>query len=86
MPTIRGLITAAEIEPADVERILSRADALGVELVHAPAADTDELLALLEQYPDTEVMLGDFLPNVRGTDSLYAFGATAETAGADPAA
>lgn len=86
MATIRGLITASEIEPDDVARILQRADELGVELVHAPAADTGELLGTLEQHPDTEVMLGDFLPNVRGAESLYAFGATGDSGGGDPAA
>src|SRR5688572_24919567 len=86
MATVRGLITATEIEPDDVERILRRADELGVELVHSPAAETGDLLALLEQYPDTEVMLSDFLPNVRGAESTYAFGRTGGDDAGDRAA
>ena len=86
MATIHGLITASEIEPDDVRRVIDSGRKLGVQLSHAVAEETGQLLEILEQHPDTEVMLGDFLPNVRGAESLYAFGATGDAGGGDPAA
>lgn len=71
--TVRALITSSVLEPADIGRILERAPALGVEAVHVSADDTATLLDALARYPDTQVMLGDFLPDVRGVDSTYAF-------------
>ena len=73
---IRGLITSSEIDPGDIERAIRRAAELGVELTHDPATDTDELLDVLARHSDIEVILGDFLPNVRGVDTTYAFGST----------
>jgi phosphoglycerate dehydrogenase-like enzyme len=73
---VRGLITSTEIDPADIDRAISRAAELGVELTADPAAGTGELLEVLGRHPETELILGDFLPNVRGVDTTYAFGAT----------
>ena len=83
---IRALITETEIEPPDVERIRERAPDLDVTVEVAPVEDTGGMLELLERYPDTEVMLADFLPNVPGTDSRYAFGQAGDEAGADEGA
>jgi phosphoglycerate dehydrogenase-like enzyme len=84
MPVL-GLITSTEIDPADIERAIRRASELGVELTHDPAADTGELLDVLARHPETEVILGDFLPNVRGVDTTYSFGATGGDASNDAA-
>ena len=73
---IRGLITSSELDPDDIERAIRRASELGVELTHDAAIDTGELLDVLARHPDAEVMLGDFLPNVRGVDTTYSFGST----------
>jgi phosphoglycerate dehydrogenase-like enzyme len=83
---IRGLITSSEIDPADIERAIRRASELGVELTLDSAADTGELLDVLARHPDTEVILGDFLPNVPGVDTTYAFGATGGDDATDEAA
>src|SRR3954452_23217990 len=69
----RAIVAAAEIEPRDAERMLRRASELGVAIVHEVAETSDQLLDLLRRNPDVEVMLADFLPDVPGSESLYAF-------------
>jgi phosphoglycerate dehydrogenase-like enzyme len=44
------------------------------------------MLATLERFPDTQVMLADFLPNIAGTDSRYAFGRAGDEGEADEGA
>jgi len=80
--TIQALITSSVLEPDDVQRILERAPALGVEPIQVEAADTGALLDALARNPDAQVMLGDFLPDVRGVDSTYAFGRAGDEDGA----
>ncbi len=70
---IRGLLAAAEIEPPDADRLIVAAAGLGVEIVHVVCETADELLAAVEANPDVEVMLSDFLPDVPGSASMYAF-------------
>jgi phosphoglycerate dehydrogenase-like enzyme len=70
---VRGLLAAAEIEPADASRLLADARGRGVELAHVVCETADELLAALRADPTIEVMLSDFLPDVPGSESMYAF-------------
>jgi glyoxylate/hydroxypyruvate reductase A len=83
----RGLLAAAEIEPDDAARLIASAGSLGVHVTHAVAETADELLELLRSNPDIEVMLSDFLPDVAGSASMYAFDrAVGSDDGGDPAA
>lgn len=80
-----GLITASEIEPVDAERIIRRAAELGVTVERDVANSTDELLDVLARHPQAQAMLGDFLPDVRGVDSRYAFGLSGDEKAGDEA-
>lgn len=70
---VRGLLAAAEIEPADASRLIEEAGRRGVEVAHVVCETADDLLAALRAHPGVEVMLSDFLPDVPGSESLYAF-------------
>jgi phosphoglycerate dehydrogenase-like enzyme len=70
---VRGLLAAAEIEPADASRLLASAAQRDVEIAHVVCETADELLAALAAHPGVEVMLADFLPDVPGSESMYAF-------------
>jgi phosphoglycerate dehydrogenase-like enzyme len=72
---VEGLIASSELDAADVERIVAGGLELGVAVAVDPAESTDQLLDVLGRHPAAEVMLADFLPDVRGVDSRYAFGA-----------
>jgi phosphoglycerate dehydrogenase-like enzyme len=79
---ITAIVAAAEIEPADLERLTSAAADLGVDVVHEVAETSDELLDILRRHPDAQVLLSDFLPDVPGSASMYAF----DKAGGDDSA
>jgi phosphoglycerate dehydrogenase-like enzyme len=83
---IRGLIAAAEIEPIDAMRILRRGSELGLEIAHEIAETSGELLEILRRHPEVEVLLSDFLPDVAGSESLYAFDRADGDVGSDVAA
>jgi phosphoglycerate dehydrogenase-like enzyme len=82
----RAVVAAAEIEPADLARLKETAAGLGVDVVHEVAETSDELLAILRRHPDAQVMLSDFLPDVPGSASMYAFDKAGGDGGADAAA
>jgi phosphoglycerate dehydrogenase-like enzyme len=82
----RAVIAASEIEPDDAARIARRASELGVDVVHEVAETTEQLLDILRRNPGVEVMLSDFLPDVPGAESIYAFDRAGGEGGGDPAA
>ena len=75
---IRGLVTSESVNAADRRRIVEAAAHLGVDLVDHPAADNAQMAAALDEVPDAELMLADFLPDAdagaSGTGSSHAFG------------
>ena len=70
---VQGIVAAAEIEPGDVARIVARASELGVEILHEIAETSGELIEILQRNPGVAVLLSDFLPDVPGAESMYAF-------------
>ena len=85
-PGTKAIVAAAEIEAADLARLNKAAAALGVDVVHEVAETSDELLATLRRHPDAQVMLSDFLPDVPGSASMYAFDKAGGGEGSDTAA
>ena len=83
---IRVLLAASEIEPPDAARLVRRAAEFGAHVVHEVAETSGQLLDLLRRNPGAEVMLSDFLPDVAGSESLYAFDRAGGGAGGDAAA
>ncbi len=70
---IRGIVACGSVSPQDAAGIIERASAMGVEIAVEVAETAEQLLAVLQRHPGTEVLLSDFLPDVPGAESLYAF-------------
>ncbi len=70
---IRGIVASGSVSPGDAARIAERAAALGVDLAVEAAETSDQLLDVLQRHPRAEVMLSDFLPDIPGAESMYAF-------------
>ena len=70
---IRGIVVCGSISPEDAARVRERASTLGVEIAVESAETADQLLGVLKRHPGAEVMLADFLPDVPGAESMYAF-------------
>ena len=70
---IRGIVACGSVSPADAAHIRERASTLGVELAVESAETAEQLLGVLKRHPGAEVMLADFLPDVPGAESMYAF-------------
>jgi phosphoglycerate dehydrogenase-like enzyme len=59
-----GIVATVALRQADIDRIVSRAAALGAQLVVRPAPTHQALNEVLDAVPDAEFALADMLPDV----------------------
>ena len=83
---IRGIVACGSVSPDDAARVARRAAELGVEIITEVADTSEQLLDVLQRHPGAEVMLSDFLPDIAGAESLYAFDRHSHDGNGDTAA
>ena len=66
----RGLVASGSVNANDRRRVIEAGRRLGFELVERSVSSFPELDAALEEVPDTEVMLADFLPDAESEPGI----------------